>query len=483
LRLDVVQGSMLLSGERATAHAVQMLPRLVAPEATVAAFKRVCRPRFSGVDTLKDTAAPIAAALDAVLQAPDGMLFVLGWLLDPLRRVERVLIKSSANLYAQLDLGWCPLPRPDLVEGFAQDPRFAQLLDPHDEMHGFAAHAPAQADQRGAEVYLELVLDDGSCLFRPVTVTPFESADLLPQLLQAMSLREPELSRVVPDHLAPFLASVQAARPARRARARPIPLGGGATRATTAVIPFRSYPQLQPILALLAGTPEAEMLDLSLVASRGIAAEALDRLSDAFRFFGLHGNLTIASERDSLAARLDLGAAATTAERILCWMPSALPKEPHWLGRLLDEAEALPTRGLLSPALTYEDDSIYFGGGPCQAPLAACTLSGYNASWLHRGAPRPTSSGAAEVALIDRSALDAVDGFAGQLFGDVYLHVDLAGRLARAGFATWCSGEVEFWILDDPDHEASAPNARIIRQIDAALLSRRAFASRGIVAA
>ena len=30
-------------------------------------------------------------------------------------------------------------------------------------------------------------------------------------------------------------------------------------------MPFRSFAQLQPMLALLAGTPEAEVLDLALV--------------------------------------------------------------------------------------------------------------------------------------------------------------------------------------------------------------------------
>ena len=98
-----------------------------APDATLQAFRRVCRPRFAGRRHAVAVPCPIAAAFDAVLQAPDGTLLVTGWLLDPLQRVERVLIKSSGNLYAQLDAGWCPLPRADLVGGFAQDPRFAGL--------------------------------------------------------------------------------------------------------------------------------------------------------------------------------------------------------------------------------------------------------------------------------------------------------------------------------------------------------------------
>ena len=79
------------------------------------------------------------------------------------------LLKSTANLYAHLDLGWCALPRPDLGQGFAHDGRFANLLDARDEMHGFIAHAPPAANTwKVQHSYLELVLKDGSCLFQPI---------------------------------------------------------------------------------------------------------------------------------------------------------------------------------------------------------------------------------------------------------------------------------------------------------------------------
>ena len=177
LRLDVVGETPQLAGEAATAHVVQMLPRLSADARTLDGFKRICRPRFAGVDTLTGTQVPVAAALDMLLQAPDGGLLAIGWLLDPLHRVERALIKSTANLYGQLDADWCLLPRPDLVRGFGQDPRFANLLDETDVMHGFVVHVPASREQvAGAEVYLEIVLEEGGCLFRPLAVTPFENA-------------------------------------------------------------------------------------------------------------------------------------------------------------------------------------------------------------------------------------------------------------------------------------------------------------------
>ena len=152
---------------------------------------------------------------------------------------------------------------------------------------------------------------------------------------------------------------------------------------------------------------------------------------------------------------------ATGGERILAWSPSTLPKGAGWLARFLDEAAGLRVPGLVSPALTYEDGSIYFGGA-----------TGQPGEWLERGAPREVTAGAAEIALIDRDALRRAGGFSGHLFGDAHAHADLAERLRRAGFATWCSGSVEFWMLDDPAADPT-PLDRMIRQVDDALLQRR----------
>ena len=306
----------------------------------------MCRPRFAGVDTLSPCPAPIAAACDAVLRAPDGTMLITGWLLDPLRRVERVLVKSTGNLYAQIDASWCPLSRPDLVAGFAQDRRFAGLLDERDAMHGFIVHAPATGEGTdGAEFYLELVLDDGTCLFRPLSATPFATGERLPQLLRTLSPVEPELGRIIEGHLAPFLASVRPASSQRRrgAAVRALPLGGGPRGTTvTAVMPFRAFSELQPVLALLAGTPEAAVLDLVMVTARDRVAEVMETLDAAFDFFGLTGGLVAAGTAESLPAQLDLGVEAASGERVLAWSPSALPKAGGWLARLIDEAAGLP---------------------------------------------------------------------------------------------------------------------------------------------
>ena len=207
-------------------------------------------------------------------------------------------------------------------------------------------------------------------------------------------------------------------------------------------MPFRTLAELQPILALLAGTPEADALELVLVTARATVADVLAKLGEAFDFYGLAGGLVVASGAEPLPAQLDLGVEATAGEHLLAWSPSALPKAPGWLARLLAEAATLPAPGLLSPALTYEDGSIYFGGA-----------TGQPGGWLPRGPARPVPAGAAEIALIGRGVLRDAGGFSGHLFSDAHAHADLAERLRRTGGAAWCSGGVEFWMLDDPAAE------------------------------
>ena len=485
LRLDVVEATAQLAGEAATTHVRQMLPRLEAPAATLGAFRRVCRPRFAGGDTLSETTAPIAAALDILLQAPDGTLLAIGWLLDPLRRVERIFVKSSANLYGRIDAPWCPLPRPDLIRGFAADPRFANLLDESDDMHGFVVHVPAARDQvDDAEVYLELLLEDGGCLFRPVGVTPIRSAALLPNILRALPSDQPEMETIVKDHLAPFLASVRPSRGAEaRGELRPIQLGDRAgSRPVSALLPIPDWPRLQTVLALLAGTPDAEALDLVLVAPRAVASSSLGSIRDAFAFYDLAGRLVVAPETDGHFVRLDLAVRAADAPRLLAWAPSVLPKRPGWLARLQAEYAGLPAAGLLSPALVYEDGSIAFGGAAGDGPAGLCGLSGYGAERLHRGGPRQAPSGAPQIGLIDRAMLAAAGGFAGATFSDAFAHLDLAGRLRAAGADAWCSGSVEFWCLDDQPADPG-PAAAVHRQLDAALIERRASAPLGREAA
>ncbi|PZX17129.1 hypothetical protein LX81_01761 [Palleronia aestuarii] len=475
-RLDVVPTmAPAFRGPTATAHVRGMLDRLQAPKAVLGAFRRICRPRYEGHDTLSSHDGPVAAALDRVLKAADGGLLVSGWLLDPLSQVERVILKGSGNLYAPLHETWSMLPRPDLNAGFALDPRFAGLLDDRDVMHGFVCHVPAQPGRDGGDLYLELVFENGSCLFRPVDVMLAQGDGVLPAVLSGLSPHEPELPVIVERHLAPFLAGLgRRTEPLRRIGAA-MPLGPGpAGRDVSAVMPVAGLAELQPILATLAGTSDAEGMDLTLVVSRSVAAEIRRPLDDAFHFYGLTGSLIVVPDHATMAARLDAGTAAGNAERLLVWQSAALPRGPGWLARLRVEAERVGA-GLVSPVLFYEDGSIYFGGERPRPGARGpdCLRAGLGAHAIGSDTTRAVAAGAAEIALVDRSLLARSGGFSGHLFGDTYTHLDLARRLRLAGGETWCASAVAFWMVEDPRPEELTPFAQMTRAVDTALIARR----------
>ena len=470
-RLDLVPEAPRFDGVAGVAQVAAMYPRLEAPETALRAFRRIRRPRFEGIDTLSQTPLPVALGIDALLRRPDGDLLAMGWMLDPLARVARVLVKSTANLYGRIDSAWCALPRPDLHRGFGADPRFAGLFDPDDAQHGFVVRLPATPARLEGQLYLELVLDDDSCLFRPIEAVALATPDPAIRALSSIPPREPELPRIIEEHFAPFLADFPRAGRPRGAQARPIPLGAEMdAREVTALVPFRTYAELQPMLALLAATPDAERLGLVLVASRATASETLPKLGPAFDFYGLAGALVIAKDGESRAGRLDAGLAAARSPRVLAWLPSALPTLPGWIDALLAEAAALPGPALVSPRMTYEDGSIHFGAGAGRD--GADGWAGYRADRLTKGAPRPVAAGVPDIALIDRRALAEAGGFSGSLFGDERAHVDLARRLAARGAGCFCSGAVTFWKLDDLAPTAETPLAPLLARLDAALIAR-----------
>lgn len=475
IRLEVLAAAgNSVEGVAATEHVRAILPKLQGESDTLAAFERICRPRFTGENTLADHPGATTAAVDRILNTPSGGLFVTGWLLDPLAQVERVILKSSGTLYAPLQDRWHRVERPDLNAAFEPDPRFSGLLDPRERLHGFVCAVQASPeDLEGSQVYLELVLADQSCLFLPCDLTPCAGHGAAHPVIASLASHDPALSSLISQHAAPFLETV----PVRRRRPTQVAmqaLGGGlAGKRVCAVMPVSDVAHLQPVMSSLAGTPEAEALDIVLVLGRDGAVGLAEELDHAFRFYGLSGALMLVPDHETLAARLDAGAAATDADKILVWQPAVLPKAPGWLDHLATASKGCGDGAIVSPLLVYEDGSIYFGGSSAASGEGtACAFLGFERRRIASGEPRSANAIPAEIALIDRTALLDAGGFAGRLWGDKYIGQDLSLRLAERGAHPWCVPQVEFWMLDATSAEQHDVQSMTDR-IDEALIARR----------
>ncbi|MCB1336247.1 MAG: hypothetical protein KDK10_01880 [Maritimibacter sp.] len=480
LRLDVVTAAEPVAGAAATDHLRAILPRLSAPAEALDALRRITRARFDGRNTAAGHPGPVSAALDRVMATPAGGIFVSGWLLDPLDQVERVNLVSSAGLNVPLDDRWHRADRPDLNQAYAADPRFAGLLDPRDRLHGFACTVIAEPDMvNGAALHLELVLMDNACLFLPCEVVQCEGDGSAHPVMEALQPDDPGLRTLISDHAAPFLATVPQ-RPVNLARMTVQPLAGGAGgRETAAVMPLADIAHLQPVMASLADTPEADELDLVLVANREGAATLSEELDFQFRFFGLRGTLVLVPDHEPLGRRLDAGAKVARAGEILVWQPAVLPKSPRWLATLRRAARELGERAVVAPLLSYEDGSVYFGGGTSgAAPAGApCSLVGFARRRLDDSGPRPAQALPAEIVLVNRDLIAAAGGFRGGLLGERFVGQDLSQRLAREGAAAWCVPQAEFWMLDATPAGAAPGERSMVDRIDAALIAQRAAAA------
>lgn len=476
-RLDVLSPSEPIAGAAATKHVRALLPRLGAPAEALDAIRRITRPRFDGKNTAANHPGPVAAALDRVMVTPSGGIFVSGWLLDPLDTVVEVNLSSDGGLNVPLHDRWHRADRPDLNQAFGPDPRFAGLLDPRERLHGFACTVIAAPDAvRGTALHLEIVLKDETCLFLPCETTPCEGDGSAHPVIETLRSDDPGLKTLIANHAAPFLATVPE-RPLNLSRMSVQPLAGGAQgRDTAAVMPLADIAHLQPVMASLADTPEAAELDLVLVANREGAAALSEELDFQFRFFGLRGTLVLVPEHEPLGRRLDAGAAVARAPEILVWQPAVLPKSRRWLAALKQGSAGLGERAVVAPLLSYEDGSVYFGGGRSgAAPTGApCSLVGFARRRLDDSGPRAAQALPAEIVLVNRDLVAAAGGFRGGLLGERFVGQDLSQRLKRAGAEAWCIPAAEFWMLDAAPGGAGTTPRSMVDRIDAALIAQRA---------
>ena len=116
---------------------------------------------------------------------------------------------STRGLHVPLHDRWHRADRPDLNQAFGPDPRFAGLLDPRERLHGFTCTVLAEPEAlKGAEVYLEVVLKEETCLFLPCEITPCDGDGGAHPVLDALQPDDPALEALIANHAAPFLATV-----------------------------------------------------------------------------------------------------------------------------------------------------------------------------------------------------------------------------------------------------------------------------------
>ncbi len=471
-RLDAVENRVVLQTEHVVVHLQEILERLEAPLASLRGLKRVCRPRFAGQETVSSLAVPVRIACDTVLSAPGAGLFVSGWLLDPKRLVSYVIVKSTRGFYHRIEATMVRLPRPDINAGFAADPLFSESLQPWDILHGFMVFVPRAEPLLPDEVvYVEIVLEDETCVFLPLRFHDGDQTALLHQILGAVNVDDPEIDRLVADHLSPMVTALARAAPRPNKAVSVMPFGPKSPAASlSVVVPLADgWNDFDINLAHYGADADFADTELVVVAARSIADKVTVRLKQCADFYGISGRLVLSGTALDAHDAMALGVREAACERILLLSPTVFPRGNGWLASLAREFDALPLDAALCPSLVYEDHSIRFAGSP--GPLAgrgfgAGGRAGYAADWIDATATMPVWAGTLDCCLLRRDLFDKVGGFAAQYLSPQLKALDFALRLKQGGGQFHWAPQVSLYALDDDRKPDEAYWMKVRRLVD-----------------
>lgn len=474
--LNIVDNPARFEGANATRHVADMLSRIEGPLDIRRAFKRICRPRFEGSETMSTLSRPVRAAIDCAMRLEGAGVFVTGWMLDPARIVSRVLLKSTAGLYERIDTSWSRLNRADVSNGFATDPAIGPKLKPNDHAHGFVVFVPEDGRRVAADderFYLEIVIEDEEAGFLPLTWTQPGATTVIRDLIAGLELDDPVAEMLVARHLAPVMVNMSSPMAAAEPPVATIEFGPQRDASVSIVLPASSLSgDIEVSLARLAGDPDVTRAELLVVAPRSGADRLLGRFRRMVDFFGLGGRLLLTAETLGRHEALDLGARHAKAEHVLLLGLNVLPKEAGWLRRLWRELASATQAAAICPTLIYEDLSIrYAGREPSIADGGdgAGRFQGYSRHWLERQGTKPVGGLTSECCLLPRRLFLNVGGFGRDLVGPAFKDDDFSLRLRAAGAQCLWAPSVELYALDDePAAFAEDKWARACRLIDRA---------------
>jgi hypothetical protein len=354
-RRQIVPAPQLLGLAETAGHVAEMLKRLEADSATLAALGRAARPPFEGVETVSRTSLPLAAALDLVVLLPGVGVYVAGWIADPDRVVLAATLCGEGGFSVRLDGLWTRIARPDVATGLAADPRFGRLRG---DGHGFAAFVACEVLDDAAGLHLAFELAGGGVAYLPARAEPGSPRALMRRIAGSIDLHKPTGLPAVEAQLSPLIATA--------ATMDALPTAAVLRQAAVARVALL-LPLLEPTVppaallsAFLHDAPRAGEEALVLILGPEWRGGPLAELEAVVALYGLSVGIVMAEESAGIVEAWEIGARATSAPLLLCLPPGGSAGAAGWrqaLAALIPPGtEAAPK--VLAPTLLYEDGSV-----------------------------------------------------------------------------------------------------------------------------
>lgn len=470
--IEVYDRRIIVDPRSAPGHVRAVLPRLVASSEPLSKLRRAAN-RFDGRATVSELPVPVRIGVDLSVEVEGSGILLSGWLLDPDRHVEAVLIRSG-GASARLDDRWTANSRRDVSAAYRGEKLFAGL-DPDDHSHGFIAFARNVHAGQGTTPYIEIRLKNGYSAYEPLSVACVSLKSALARLL---SIHDPSTalsSEVIERQYAPMVYGAERAAPEAAETIDTAEFPKTAQKALVIGADARTD-RAATLLALLALDPLVRNLPIVLAGPRKALAEHIGELKRIAGFYRLCVRIVLADGVEDCCDALEAGIAAAPSETLICLSSHVLPRLPGWVAPLERAFRARNSRCIASPTILYEDDSIRWAGVWIEesedGPRLEDHYAGYPRGALFGAQPSEVAAGTLECCMLSKAAFMAAGGFTRGYLGTEEKSLDAALKMRRAGVSSIWVPQVEMLRPEDnPEVGQSWP--KLARKVDRHAFDRR----------
>ena len=392
-------------------------------------------------------------SLDHFWYVGNNAAYIVGWLWDPQRILEELLVISPDGTRLDITKLVGRVPRSDVVEHLASNGKRSW------DNHGFVGFLDLPSSEYwNAGVTLQARLKSGSDFQLSGAVDPFDPFDVREDILKRFP-RAPYFDDSLFDrHLHPALSCLQKLCKDGRAVRRVLTMGAPpANPQVSIIIPvYRRLELVERQLALLCD--DGSLAECEFIYVLDSPEQETDFENMAFqleRLYRIPLRLVIADRNRGFGPSNNAGAKHARGRYLLFMNSDVFPAEPGWIETMKDFLSGQSDAGVLGPKLLYEDDSIqhagmYFNRGafPNRLWLNQHYFKGFPRRYAPANVCRPVPAVTGACLMLQHELFEKLGGWDESYVQGDYEDSDLCLRAYQRGCQNWYLPEAELFHLE-----------------------------------
>jgi GT2 family glycosyltransferase len=412
------------------------------------------RARYPQLPVYVENPGTMIGAVDSAYALGDGGILIFGWSLTPLRKPQRVTLRSDDGQVLDVTGNFTRLVRLDVLQSFqARFPAIGEWLG----YVCFAAMPTSPGDGRALSFDFG---EQGDVWFKVPTEN--HQTTVVGQIKSVLgAIPAPERMRhtlyaLFSGGLGVALETVNRSRPLFDGTVEERQFGVPIAAPTNSLIVplYGRCDFLRHQLAQFADDPDFAHTELLYVVDDpSLLSETLELAARYAPLFRVPFRVLWYGENRGFAGANNIGARAARGDNLLLVNSDVIPQHPGWISTLAAALHELPDAGAVGPLLLFGDDSVQHAGMYPRADdlfpgFLLNTHKGMGTVWEGGTAPSEHPMLTAACLMLKKSDFEAVGGFdEGYVIGD-FEDSDLCMALRKLGRRMWLVPEARLWHLE-----------------------------------